>query len=1076
MPFPKFNPNALGASAPEEPSFFKRMTDGFNEMIKPSDPTLDATPEEARLKGFGEGAFEGVKKLFKLAPAATRATSGVLAAEGGLTGAGIAGVGETLAEGLEGEFDPKRIGTEAGLGAVPFGAVFKAGRPLASAARGAAFAGAGSALRQGINGKGSFTENIDPLTVAGHAAFGGAVGGGLARLLGGSAKAEAAAEKPVFEVEPTAQEGGRVFQSKGKLGPVKAPRPIRGSGEDIDIDLPTPTYDAPEKVPYLADGLSGRSQKVAQKEIVDKTREQIRDQKNLSAVERWLAGKRATEGKLEDQFSTALSKKTAAMDEADIAAAKIADAKAGLEPQDPTVSESYSRKIPGGRETVSQKFKAPGEEEAAGGAMPDTFSHKWSEDEDELASAMGDLEPIEDTRSGLNKLRGFLTGMQERGVPLEPSFGKVPPAGTPAGEIYQQWIAKGLDEKAALKMAARGRPPVEPPIPGETVPQAPSAKYIGEQEGLGPQYDIQGGDLDKSTVGAEKLKELGIEVPPSTMAPSGAAQRENDALAALLGTPSMQKFEPQVEQAAPQAVESQVDKLNFFKTRQGASGQNYRQAKQAFTEGEIPSDVFNDTIRAGHMATGKPKTWSPASAQQMSEGVKAEQAAPLVEPTPTPARLSPETPTETPADAPDWVKEQMSFLDRIKKLGSEDQGSIDPAFATRLGLGAGGAVIGGATDRENPIRGATIGAIGGFSLPSAISALQQVGAHPSVIDNLGESLSSEGVKATASKIFRTLPQIQRFNYLADATGLGANAVAGPYGSAIMGALEHGLSGDPRGWEALKSLRPDTFLKVFQESFAEARSLIGRAEGSSLEAAPTQFEKVMATPGTYMTAGDVAARKFLEEAGFSGDEARRITLTSEPELPFFKGLAETGKNSPLMQMLFPFRRTPANIGEQGAQRIPGLGFGVQQARANQGFEVDPFKQQLVQQGLGAAVGAGSAALGANVDPETGKVVKKFVKNMAGQYSLPATIGYAAGEAMQKGKPAALAGASAAINDLPLPTTDTLTDWAKFIFGGQSDKTLLEQLPRGVVPAQLREIITPSTGSATLAPLPSAWRQK
>jgi hypothetical protein len=41
----------------------------------------------------------------------------------------------------------------------------------------------------------------------------------------------------------------------------------------------------------------------------------------------------------------------------------------------------------------------------------------------------------------------------------------------------------------------------------------PTATYIGEQEGLGPQYNVQGGPYDKSTVGAARLKELGIDTP-----------------------------------------------------------------------------------------------------------------------------------------------------------------------------------------------------------------------------------------------------------------------------------------------------------------------------------------------------------------------------------------------------------------------------------------------------------------------------------------------------------------------------------------------------------------------------------
>ena len=424
---------------------------------------------------------------------------------------------------------------------------------------------------------------------------------------------------------------------------------------------------------------------------------------------------------------------------------------------------------------------------------------------------------------------------------------------------------------------------------------------------------------------------------------------------------------------------------------------------------------------------------------------------------------------EVPPAVPDWVKEQTGLaeagaespdvLARIRQLAESEKGAVNPELLASLGLGIGGAALGAATDPfddrfMSAVAGGAVGAV-------APAALMKLGAAPETLRNLSENISTpEGLKATASKIFNTLPQIQRFNYLADVWGLPANAVVGPYGSAMMGALEHGLAGDPRGWAVMKSMNPVAFAQEYKGSLEEAAKLIGRAEGRPLSEAANLGETLLATPGTYMTAGDVAARRFLERAGFSADEARRITLTSEPELPAFKRLANVTKGSPLLQTLLPFTRTPANIGEQGAERIPGLGFLTQSMRE----APDPIRQQLVQQGLSTAVAGGAGLLGASLDPEAAKIARRYVSNFGGQYSIPATVGFTAGQAIREGKPvvstAALRGVS---QSLPLPTTEPITEWVKFLSGEG-------RVPAGVMPRDVRDLLFPADTTPALSAIP------
>jgi hypothetical protein len=222
-------------------------------------------------------------------------------------------------------------------------------------------------------------------------------------------------------------------------------------------------------------------------------------------------------------------------------------------------------------------------------------------------------------------------------------------------------------------------------------------------------------------------------------------------------------------------------------------------------------------------------------------------------------------------------------------------------------------------------------------------------------------------------------------------------------------------------------------------------MIGRAEGSPFGEATGLVQKGMALPGLAMTAGDNAAYKILLKAGFTEEEARRIILTSEPELTLPKRIANFTKGSTLAKLLMPFSRTPANIIEQGAERLPGLGFAVQKGR-----EVpDSLRQQLVQQGLSLATGGVGFAAGESLDPETAKTARRFLTNLGGQYSLPTNIGFAMGQAAQKGKPILASGATAGLQDLPLPAVDTPVEWVKYLLG-------TGPLPRGATPGFVKTL--------------------
>ena len=603
----------------------------------------------------------------------------------------------------------------------------------------------------------------------------------------------------------------------------------------------------------------------------------------------------------------------------------------------------------------------------------------------------------------------------------------------------------------------------KPVVPSGAAAEVPTAKYVFDQPDVGPMYNIVGGPLDRSTVSAGKLQELGIPIPETTVpqipprpvslsAVEHARATFPDEVNAVLDDLAAKRASGELARSGEGSAGAQMAEIRDFmsgkKMRESWRGAPVAPSVTPSVPPAVPtlSQKLEETLAPPAPRVSK---IGPGQTAKAREAALAARKAKQAEVVPVPEGGTP------PAQAKKF--EALFNKLRVDKLKGE-KGEVNPALLAKLGLGAGGAVIGAAENPEDRVGGALLGGAAGLGLAYAPQMLQSLGAHPGTFENLSEKLNVEGVKTVAKKIFDTLPQIQRFNYLASAYGLPANIMFGPYGSAVMGALEHGLAGDPRGWAALKTLKnPATFFKDIANARIEARTLLehgelGRAEG--MGAVTTKFQQGLEQPGIYMTAGDVAARRHLEAAGFTEAEARRITLTSEPELQLPKGLVNLGKGrsditKTVTNILAPFRRTPANIWEQGMERFPVLGFWIQ----NQRDIPDPIKQQIMQQFMSGGVAAASAVAGASLDPETAKQVRRYLTNFAGQYSMLASMGFTAGQAYRANKPVITAGLKG-MTDLPLPSVQPVNEWANFIFNQGP-------APSGSSPAILKELFAKPT---------------
>lgn len=122
---------------------------------------------------------------WKIAALLTRLGSGALGSTlaiepglGSLAGAGIGGAGEAAAEYLEGSpISKSRIATEAGLSAIPMSFIFKEGRPVASALRGAAQVELGNVARRKAAGGDYLPSTAGEIAMdLGSTALGGGIG------------------------------------------------------------------------------------------------------------------------------------------------------------------------------------------------------------------------------------------------------------------------------------------------------------------------------------------------------------------------------------------------------------------------------------------------------------------------------------------------------------------------------------------------------------------------------------------------------------------------------------------------------------------------------------------------------------------------------------------------------------------------------------------------------------------------------------------------------------------------------------------------------------------------------------
>jgi hypothetical protein len=649
------------------------------------------------------------------------------------------------------------------------------------------------------------------------------------------------------------------------------------------------------------------------------------------------------------------------------AAAAIAEARATLQPQEPTISESISAPTDLGRESMTTRWTAPPEDEGAGGVT------SWEPDESPLAPTAAP--------EALDAETAFQQWRQERGLPDTDSIRRQFPWGKVGGEppsparlpggfngIEEAANAPIPEDFSDIEAAAGAVPAAEEPQSLEEVLAPPKPR------------------------GGRKLKpeqQASLDALRARIESEGQPSPAPESLATE--PPVAPEVAPEVAPVA-EAPESPLQQLlQFFKSRVDASGQHYRDLKALIQGGEataeekvgrgIAGQALRSEAQAAGLPTGKAAQVAPAPSnepigvQQLADIFRSRGRADLadqvlgVEPTP-----GPETPPGPSKGVAQTSKAREAALAARKaKQGLKGEtGAVTPELLMLLGrMGVGGA-IGGAYGGQHghPILGALGGALAGGFVPPILSGKALLSP-----ESLEESSSGiDRITDVANKIHNAV--------LLSPTSV-AKKAAGDIGGLTSFAIENP--------ERAAALRKAIFGGGMQEAVDVGKAAYNTPY-EDLE--PLTGAEALVNKGPLSWAGRTMAgltagtKNLMEQAGATPEEQKLYTLTAEPKYGATKGLLQGQRSSKLAQHLSPFARITTNRLERGWERSP-LGF----ISALKTKDPEMAMKMARIAGIGTAVGGAAAAATPTdwVKNNPGKAA--VISAMGGPYGIPIGVGMA-----------------------------------------------------------------------------------
>ena len=257
------------------------------------------------------------------------------------------------------------------------------------------------------------------------------------------------------------------------------------------------------------------------------------------------------------------------------------------------------------------------------------------------------------------------------------------------------------------------------------------------------------------------------------------------------------------------------------------------------------------------------------------------------------------------------------------------------------------------------------------------------------------------------------------------------------------------------------------------------------------------EKLTSKPAVFLTAGDVQARrKIVDTAVAHGmdpaaaeDLARKATLTNTPEWAASQKMKAFQQTNAATKIALPFFGTMASAVEQGIPRTPGLGLIAEAMQGGKRFAPEEIQRLMAEQGIGAGVmGAGAAAgyygddinIGdSDADRWASRALKGALTNMAGRYTVPAAMGFAAGTSLAGDDDDYTGAATNALKtgftEYPMPGVEAFSelaglpgDLAEEGIPGDLEE-ILEMAPGGAIPGLIKDIYLRKGPQAAIAAL-------
>lgn len=808
--------------------------------------------------------------------------------------AGIAGASESLAEYLEGsDQDPKRIGMESAIGAIPFGKLVKEGSLLAKMLKAGAIGGTSEAGREVARG-----EDINIPSIGGQAALGAGTFGLLHSLMG--LRGAKAAAGPTETTPPVITREGdtKIFRVPPSKNPTAAPAPSPQAVHYFRENIRDPLQKSMNAIVPSGEDMVGSLDQGKQDAL------KIATKNRLSNV--------ATERSLTNQESAA-DLQQLRKDLADAAkAAKESTAAAtatrlrqealdkGFVPGDPSYGTSESGKTPGGV-TVSKR------------------------------------QPLIDPNAGGDDAGGGGSQVTAPRNPLDILMDKL---GMNPTRVSQPELPISQHPDAPWGGA---RLPIEPPKVGPSGWVEPPATAVESQavatDPVGPPAPASQGSRDPTPVGD-------AHIPPQ------------DAPGATTGP----------------APESAL--LRWFKTPQGATGANYGAAKAGVKTGDAATAALardQHLIQLGRPPEGPLADPSfrfglSGDVPPISGDVPPIQGG-MTEPPPQAMTGNPDAGASLAADALDWIKEQSSAVDRMKR----ESGQINPALLKFLG-GASGAVVGAPVgaymDPDDPnaaVKGAVAGGVLGYA---------------------GSQGANELINWRNAGLLAT-PAAQGKKPLSDISAVMAQAA------------EDMLSGNKqRGANTVRELlRVPTNAQTLWQGLKHpelAEDVLGDAAKPMLDRSRGALGWV-ARPFAGM---QHMSSQIMQRAGATPEEARRTLMLGSPMEERVKGdlLDRAGaydaaqklldlQKYPVVRALRPFARIGTNIAIRGAQRIPGLSM----VTGDPSTRVARTALGAGAMGLGALVGASDTQAQDAGEEPTSPLLRGLRRAALASYGLPFTLG-------------------------------------------------------------------------------------